>query len=249
MKKYISIIILIASLAFSQTGLEIAQKIDEKEKPDDMKANLTMVLTNKKGKTRTSTIRSITKDDSKKQIIWFLAPADDKGVAFLKIEHEGEDDEMRLWLPAFNKVRRISSKQKADSFMGSDMSYEDMTSRELDEYTYKLTGSEELNGNEYYILESIPNPEIESSYSKHIAWVSKADYLVNKEESYDKTERVLKVKLIKYKRLNGYDVLEEMYVENVQKNHNTRLTFDQIEVDTDVSDNLFQEKNLKRIPR
>jgi hypothetical protein len=70
-----------------------------------------------------------------------------------------------------------------------------------------------------------------------------------KEESYDKAGRLLKTKLIKYKRLKGYDVPEEMYVENVQKNHSTRLTFDQIEVDTNVSDNLFQEKNLKRIPR
>lgn len=214
-----------------------------------MKTNLTMVLTNKKGKTRTSTLRSVSKDNSKKQIIWFLAPADDKGVAFLKIEHEGKDDEMRLWLPAFNKVRRISSKQKADSFMGSDMSYEDMTSRELNDYSYKLTGSETIDDNEYYILESTPNSEIEATYSKHIAWVSKSDYLVMKEESYDKTDRLLKVKLIKYKRLKGYDVPEEMYVENVQKNHKTRLTFDQIEVDTNVSDNLFQEKNLKRIPR
>ncbi len=249
MKKYISIIILIASFALSQTGLEIAKLIDEKQKPKDMKTNLTMVLTNKKSKTRTSTLRSVSKDDSKKQIIWFLAPADDKGVAFLKIEHYGEDDEMRLWLPAFNKVRRISSKQKADSFMGSDMSYEDMTSRELKEYTYKLTGSEEIDDNEYYILESIPNPEIKSSYSKHVAWVSKLDYLVMKEESYDRSGRILKVKLIKYKTLKGYDVPEEMYVENVQKNHNTRLIFDKIEVDTNVPDNLFQEKNLKRIPR
>ena len=249
MKKYISILVLMASLAFSQTGYDIAKQIDEKKKPDDMKADLSMVLTNKKGKTRTSTIRSISKDDSKKQIIWFLAPADDKGVAFLKIEHGDEDDEMRLWLPAFNKVRRISSNQKSDSFMGSDMSYEDMTSRELDEYTYNLKGSEIVDDIDYFLLESVPDSELDSEYSKHIAWVSKTDYLVMKEESYDKSGRLLKAKLIKYKRLNGYDVLEEMYVENVQKNHNTRLTFDQIEVDTDVSDNLFQEKNLKRIPR
>jgi outer membrane lipoprotein-sorting protein len=249
MKKYISIIVLIVSISFSQTGFDIAVQIDEKQKPNDMKTNLTMVLTNRKGKTRTSTLRSVTKDDSKKQIIWFLAPADDKGVAFLKIEHEGEDDEMRLWLPAFNKVRRISSKQKADSFMGSDMSYEDMTSRELNEYTYKLTGSEIIDNTEYYILESIPNPELGSTYSKHIAWVSKSDYLVMKEESYDNSGRLLKVKLLKYKRLKEYDVPKEMYVENVQKNHNTRLTFDQIEVDTNVPDKLFQEKNLKRIPR
>ena len=249
MKKYISIIVLIINFGFSQTGLEIAQKIDKKKKPNDMKVDLTMVLTNKKGKTRTSTIRSISKDDSKKQIIWFLAPADDKGVAFLKIEHDGKDDEMRLWLPAFNKVRRISSKQKADSFMGSDMSYEDMTSRELDEYAYNLQGSEKIDSIDYYILESVPNAELDSEYSKHIAWVSKIDYLVMKEESYDKSDRILKTKLIKYMKLKEYDVPKDMYVENVQKNHSTRLTFDNLELDTNVQDNLFQEKNLKRLPR
>ncbi len=63
MKKYISIIVLIASFALSQTGLEIAKQIDEKQKPKDLKTNLTMVLTNKKGKTRTSTLRSVSKDD------------------------------------------------------------------------------------------------------------------------------------------------------------------------------------------
>ena len=249
MLKYIKIFLLMTSFTFAQTGLEIAQKIDAKKKPKDMKANLTMVLTNKKGKTRSLTLRSIAKDDSKKQIIWFLAPADDKGVAFLKIEHDGKDDEMRLWLPAFNKVRRISSKQKADSFMGSDMSYEDMTSRELDKYTYTLKGREKIDGTDYYILESVPDAELDSEYSKHIAWVSKPDYLVMKEDSYDRSNRILKIKLIKYMKLKGYDVPQDMYVENVQKHHNTRLTFDNLEVDTGVNNNLFQEKNLKRLPR
>lgn len=249
MLKYINIIILLFSFAFAETGLEIAQKIDSKQKPKDMKANLTMVLTNKKGKTRALTLRSIAKDDSKKQIIWFLAPADDKGVAFLKIEHDGNDDEMRLWLPAFNKVRRISSKQKADSFMGSDMSYEDMTSRELEEYTYTLKGSEIIEDIDCYLLESVPDPALNSEYSKHISWVSKTDYLVIKEESYDRSDRILKIKLIKYMKLKGYDVPQDMYVGNVQKHHNTRLTFNNIEIDTGVNDSLFQEKNLKRLPR
>jgi len=249
MKKYISIVVLLVSYVYSQTGYEIAKQIEDKQKPKDMKADLTMVLTNKKGKTRTSTIHSASKDDSKKQIIWFIAPADDKGVAFLKIEQDGKDDEMRLWLPAFNKVRRISSKQKADSFMGSDMSYEDMTSRELEEYTYTLKGSEIINEIDYYLLESVPNPELDSEYSKHLSWVSKSDYLVMKEESYDRSDRILKIKLIKYMKLKGYDVPQDMYVENVQKNHNTRLIFDNLELDTGVNDNLFQEKNLKRLPR
>ena len=46
MKNFISIFILIASFAFSQTGYEIAKKVNYKQKPDDMKADLTMILTN-----------------------------------------------------------------------------------------------------------------------------------------------------------------------------------------------------------
>ena len=249
MKKYISIYIIIASYVFSQTGLEIAQKVDEKQTPKDIKADLTMVLTNKKGKTRTSTIRSVSKDDSKKQIIWFLAPADDKGVAFLKLEHDGENDEMRLWLPAFNKVRRISSSQKSDSFMGSDMSYEDMTSRELNEYSYELMGEEKYNDIDCYKLIAIPKPEAESSYSKFISWITKDEYLLLKEESYDKSGRLAKERTIKYIEQKGYAVPGEMFVKNVQKNHSTLLKFDKMELDTNVQDALFQEKNLKRLPR
>ena len=33
-------------------------------------------------------------DGNKKQLIWFLEPKDDKGVAFLKIEHDNKDDEI-----------------------------------------------------------------------------------------------------------------------------------------------------------
>ena len=70
-----------------------------------------------------------------------------------------------------------------------------------------------------------------------------------KEESYDRSDRILKIKLIKYMKLKGYDVPHDMYVDNVQKNHNTRLTFNNLELDTNVQDALFQEKNLKRLPR
>ena len=249
MKKYISIGIILISYVFAQSGLEIMQKVDERVAPKDMKVNLTMELTNKKGKTRSSTLRSVSKDDSKKQIIWFLEPADDKGVAFLKIEHENGDDEMRLWLPAFNKVRRISSNQKSDSFMGSDMSYEDMTSKELNEYTYELLGEEEFDDVDCYKVLSIPKPETESSYSKFIGWITKDEYLALKEESYDKNDRLVKVRTIKYVEQKGYIVPEEIFVKNVQNNHSTLLTFDQMELDTNVKNDLYQEKNLKRLPR
>jgi len=207
-----------------------------------------MILTNKNGKMRSSEIRSYSKDASKKQILWFLAPADDKGVAYLKIEHQDKKDDMKLWLPNFKKIRRISSGKKSESFMGSDMSYEDMTSRNLGEYNYLITGSEMINNNDCYILESIPNG-IKSEYSKHISWVTKDTYLPLKEESFDQDGALLKTKSIAYQKIKEYDIMKELYVKNVQRNHQTVLKFNDLEVDTGINNNIFHEKNLKRMPK
>jgi|TARA_B100000809_G_scaffold167483_1_gene164844 uncharacterized protein YxeA len=248
--KIIRLIILsiLFQLLFALTGIELALLVDDRDSPKDMKSNMSMLLTNKNGKTRTSKIRSYSKDENKKQILWFLAPADDKGVAYLKIEHENKNDDMKLWLPNFKKIRRISSKKKSESFMGSDMSYEDMTSRNIDEYTYSILGSEKIDNVDCYILESVPSG-IKTEYSKHISWITKDMHLPVKEESFDKNGELLKSKSIIYQQIKEYSIMIELHVKNVQRNHQTILKFDNIEVDSGIKDNIFHEKNLKRMPK
>ena len=191
--KNISLLIL-AGWIFALTGNELAQQMDGRKTPIDSKVDLLMTLTNKKGKTRTSSLRSINKDDGEKQIIWFLSPADDKGVSFLKIEYDDRDDEMRMWLPAFKKIRRISAKKRSDSFMGSDMSYEDLSSRQLDEFNFFLKGQEVYDGISCHLLESIPKEHIRTEYTRHVTWVDSTLLIPLKEESYDKSGQLLKEK-------------------------------------------------------
>ena len=248
MMKKISFLLL-AGWGFALTGDELARQIDERKIPIDSKVDLLMTLTNKKGKTRSSSIRSITKDDGAKQIIWFLSPADNKGVAFLKIEHNDRDDEMRIWLPSFKKIRRISSKKRSDSFMGSDMSYEDLSSRQLDEYTFTLIGQEVYDSISCHLLESIPKEHIRSGYNRHITWVDPTLLIPLKEESYDKSGIILKEKYFTYKKMDTYQILREIQVTNVQKNHSTHLKFENIELDMGVKDDLFHERHLKRLPK
>ena len=132
------ILIIFISIIFSMTGDELSLLMDNRNSPNDISSDMNMEIVNKKGRKRTLKVKSISKDNSKKQILWFLSPADDKGISYLKIEHKNQDDEIRLWLPAFKKIRRISSKKKADSFMGSDLSYEDMTSRTKEDYNFSI---------------------------------------------------------------------------------------------------------------
>jgi outer membrane lipoprotein-sorting protein len=239
-------LLLITGVA-AQTGYDIAKMVDEKKQPDDMVSDMTMILTSRTGATRTLTVHSVRQDEDK-QIIWFLAPADDRGVAFLKIEYEDREDEMRMWLPSFKKMRRISSSKKGESFMGSDLSYEDMSVRTLDEYTYELVGEEELDGESVWLLESTPKPELRSSYSRIISWVRQTDVTPVKEEYYDRAGNLLKVRTMKVRELKDYTLPTRMFVRNVQKEHSTELIFENIEVDTGVQDDLFHERNLRRLP-
>jgi len=242
-------LLLLFGWVFALTGDELARQMDSRRTPIDLKVDLLMTLTNKKGKTRSSSLHSITKDDGTKQMIWFLEPADDKGISFLKIEHDDRDDEMRMWLPAFKKIRRISAKKRSDSFMGSDMSYEDMSSRQLDEFKFILIGQEVYDSIACHLLESIPREHMRTEYSRHITWVDSTLLIPIKEESFDKSGQLLKEKYFSYTIIKEYQILTKVHVVNIQKNHSTTLNFENIELNTGVKDNLFHERHLKRLPK
>ena len=240
---------LVSYICFGQTGKEIAVMIDELSSPIDMKNETTMILTNSKGKTRTNKMISQILNGSEKQITWFLEPKDDRGVAFLKIEHSDKDDEMRMWLPEFKKIRRISSKRRGDSFMSSDLSYEDLSNRELKYHTYKRLNDEIINDIDCYVIQAVPTKDAKSSYSKHISWINKTTLNILKEESFDKRGDLIKKKRFSHKKIKGYYVMNEIDVENVQKKHSTKVVFNKIEVDQGIRPSLFQEKSLKRLPK
>ena len=247
--KILCIVSVIVHVIIGQTGYEIAKMVEDRAKPKDQSSKTTMLLTNSKGRTRTSTIYSKTLNGGEKQILWFMAPADDKGVAFLKIEHEGKDDEMRMWLPAFKKIRRITAKKKGDSFMGSDLSYEDMSNRDLKENEYKRLDDDLADSIACYVLEVIPKKEAKSSYSKHKSWINKETLSAVKEESYDKKGKLKKVKSFQSKKMEDYYILSSVFVRDVQKEHTTKVVFEDLKVDTGIEEKLFQEKNLKRLPQ
>lgn len=59
--------------------------------------------------------------------IWFQTPAAIRDTGFLSIERDGADDEDTwLYLPATERVRRLPASERADAFMGTDLSYGDI---------------------------------------------------------------------------------------------------------------------------
>ena len=236
-------------IIWTQSGAELAIMLDQKPSPKNLKNHLEMILTNSKGKSRVNRMISKSMDKNNKQMIWFLYPKDDEGVAFLKIEHKAKDDEMRMWLPAFKKVRRISAKKRGDSFMGSDLSFEDLSNRDLSGNNFNRLENQSVGEKECYVLETIPKIELKSSYSKHISYIEKNTLNIVKELSFDKRGELKKEKYFSYVRLDNYQILKRVFVKDVMMQHTTEILFSKISVDQNIQEDLFHEKNLKRIPR
>ena len=246
MKKII--LMLFPILVFSQSGRDIAEMIDNRPAPNDLINKTVMILTNSKGKTRTHKMISKSKNGSEKQIIWFMEPKDDRGIAFLKIEHENRDDEMRMWLPAFKKVRRISSKKKSDSFMGSDLSFEDLSNRQLNSNDYKRLEDAKWLGRDCYVLETVPKKESKSNYVRHVSWIDKNHMNILKEQSFNRKNKLEKEKHFSYETRGKYQLIKKVSVKNLLKRHATEITFSDIAINTGISDKLFNDISLRRLP-
>ena len=144
MKLLLLLSVILFNVLFSMTGLELATLVDSRLKPLDIKSKNTMKLIDGDKIKKTYELITKSKDNSKKQMIWFLQPAKNKGTAFLKIEHEDQDDLMTMWLPGFRSDKRIRTSEKSDSFMGSDLSFEDLTNRDINDYKYTLVDENAL---------------------------------------------------------------------------------------------------------
>lgn len=238
---------LIFNFIFSEgiTGYQLAKMIDEKNQPQSSKSEISMTLINlKKDRKKTKEMFSISKNDGDKMLLFFKTPKRDQGVGFLKIENEN-NDKLSLFIPKLKKIRRISSSNQSDSFMGSDLSFEDMLSRDLDDFNYNILESTE---DSVYVLESICKDE-DSEYSYHISWILKDDLFIKKENSYDQDGNLLKQKRFQQILFQDYYLVSEIDVINVQNQHQTILKINTLEVDNDISDDIFQEKNLKRFEK
>jgi hypothetical protein len=110
----------------------------------------------------------------------------------------GKDDDNWLYLPALGKVKRlVSSSESSDesgSFFGTEFSVEDIASRKVEDYTYKLVEEVTFTNRPVWVLELIPTPERtkKSRYGKALLWIDKERYVILRQDLYDRNGLLFK---------------------------------------------------------
>ncbi len=248
-KKSLIAIFLITTggLFASDNAYDIMQKNDVLKSPNNSSNITTMVLINKKGKKKVRKMEMYVIDTEigEDTFIDFLLPADVKGTKFLTTGDDNGDDDQRLFLPALNKIRKISSSNKNGKFMGSDITYYDMENKNLDEFDYEMLREESINGINCWVVVSIPK-DSDAPYSKVNTYVSKEDYFVYKREMFDKKDRLIKTFLVlETKKIDGVILPVKTVVDNTKDNHKTLLSVTDISINSDIQESIFTIKNLK----
>ncbi|MHC4329769.1 MAG: outer membrane lipoprotein-sorting protein [Planctomycetota bacterium] len=234
-------------------GLAIAHEADTRDTSfGDFTANMQMILMNKRGQKSERKIRIRTlevKDDGDKSLTIFDTPRDVKGTAFLNFTHKVGDDDQWLYLPALKRVKRISSRNKSGSFMGSEFAYEDISSQEVEKYTYKWVRDEVYEGRKCFVVEYYPVDKKNSGYTRQVTWLDKKEYRVWKVEYYDRKNSLLKTLTAKgyRKYLDRYWRSDEMLMINHQTGKSTKLIMSDYKFRTGLKDSDFNQNSLRRV--
>lgn len=178
-----------------ERGLQIALEAARRDEGfGDLTAKLEMVLHSKSGRQSRRRLRLRTLEvpsDGDKTLIVFDEPKDVQGTALLTFSHIDGDDDQWLYLPALERVKRISSSNRSGPFMGSEFAYEDLSSQEVEEYTYRYLRDEELGGVATFVIERYPE-DAKSGYTKQVVWIDQEAYRALRIDYYDRQETLLK---------------------------------------------------------
>ena len=245
------LIISIIPIWAAPNGLEIMQKVYSRDTGDDMKANLTMEISNSRGSTRERSITQIrsVEDGIEKKLMFFTSPSDVKDTGFLSISYPSDkDDDQMIYLPALKRVKRIASSSKNDSFMGSDFTYDDMGARNPAKDTHSIIKEDVVNNVDCYVVQSIPVTQ-EGDITKTLNWIAKDGSFGLKKEFYEGNTLVKTLTINESTLIDSIIVITDMTMKNIEKGTQTRITLDDVSFNNNFNDSLFSERQLKIGPR
>jgi len=233
-----------------ERAMEIIIEADRRDiGSGDTEADMEMALQNRHGETSNRQMAMRTLEgvgEGDKTLITFDQPRDVKGTAFLSYTKKIGPDDQWLYLPALARVKRISSNNKSGPFVGSEFAYEDLTSQEVEKYTYKYLRDEEYEGMPHFVIERYP-VDPKSGYTRQIVWIDQAEYRAIKIDFYDRKDSLLKTLTFSgYQQyLDKYWRAESMNMVNHQTGKKTELIWTNYKFGNEYTERDFDQRSLK----
>jgi len=255
--------LLAASLAAREppalpSGDQVVERVNARDEGRQLSRKVTMILTDRNGKSRVRETLGLRVylADQKQTAIYFEAPGNLRGTAFLTYDYRaaGRDDDRWLYLPALRKVRRISATDRGDYFLGTDMTYEDikLETRISDDYRYRTVRAGRVDDHDCLWLEAGPKSESlarELGYSRVESCIDSAIWIAREARFWDLAGNPLKTaRTTDIRQVQDIWTPHRIIVENHKTGHRTEFRFSDIDYQTPIDPTLLQPNALHRGP-
>lgn len=252
MKSIVNTFVLIIIISFAtQTNAQDFSARDIVEKSNNLflgKSSIsTMTMSIKRPEwTRTYTMQSWSLGNDY-YIIYITAPARDKGQIFMKRKND-----MWNWMPSINRMIKIPPSMMMQSWMGSDLSNDDVVRANsiVEDYTHKILGEEEIDGQTCYKVELMPLDDAPVVWGKIIMWIAKEKHFQVRTEYYDDYMDLINIAQgLEIVEMDGKEIPSLLRISPVNKPHHItelKISFQDFDIPS-ITESFFSQQNMKRI--
>ncbi len=227
-------------MLFMYGEMNILEKIDSNNLIiEDQKMTVTLNINDNAGNESSKTLVIYQKKNGRR-LVFFTKPADDMGIGFLSLPN----NEMYMYLPAYNTIKKIASHIKNASFAGTDFSYEDMEIREYSKwYDYEITEE-----NDSIIIITLELKEDKTSdYQSIILEVNKTLLYPITIKYFNKSNKHIKtLEQSDLTTIGNYVYAKKAIMSNIHSSSKTIMSVNDININTDINDDFFSTRTLER---
>jgi outer membrane lipoprotein-sorting protein len=210
-------------------------------------ATTKMIITTTSKQKREFVFESYGKDKGEKSLIKYLSPKRVKGQTILMLNNA---DDIWMYFPRTNRVRKLATHAKKQKMEGSDFSYEDMGSGDAwtEDFISRLLEDDKISDIPCYRLELTIKEDSESGYSRMMMWINKENFVPLQIDYYDEDDPELHLKRLTVSDIRLIEDIPtpmKMVMVDLQDNTDTIMEYENITYKADLQDNLFTERGMK----
>ena len=182
-----------------------------------------------------------------KALLRFLEPPEVRRTAVLIVEAEGRYDDLFVFLPALGKVRRVAAGQRADSFFGTDLSYEDVEPKRAAEWHVSLLERREEEGTPCVLLDIRPRVPEASTYERMVSCIEPERAVILRTDFWREGREIkrLRVRLEDVREIEGRQIPFVLRMETPRLRSETTVTTESYELRPGIPEAIFTTSNLE----
>jgi hypothetical protein len=215
----------------------------------DTRAHVDLRMRDASGDERHRSIQMVTKHRGGRlhSIGRLVAPEHLRGMTILSIEAPNRADDVFVYLPSLGRVRRVSMGRRSDSFLGSDLTYEDFDRHRLEDYEIEFLAQEELSGEPAHVITA--RPRSLKAFKRVVFLAARSDLALLELRYYKdgdaEASRVVRFPRESIRAAEGHLIPTRILVSNVIRGSETELAISGLEINPMIDDRLFSLTTLE----